>query len=183
MTHIAARLVADRLADPLQGIGAVLAVLPRDGTDPKPTVGSVMSELSIGANWIARGQAPREGADLAYPVIAVRVADMGREGGTPVRGTAVTYAPGTVTVEIFVLVQDPDTAEGAIAAAYLLPAIAGALYLLDVDTDTARTRAYATLEPSTAIECGRPDFAFGDVDVVGAVRVTYPVREALPTTV
>jgi hypothetical protein len=39
------RMVADWLADPTNGVGAELATLPRDGTDPLPATPPVTSEL------------------------------------------------------------------------------------------------------------------------------------------
>lgn len=181
MTHIAARIVADHLADAEQGLAAVLAVLPLDTGDTRPAFTATAIYDETRDSWVARGQVPREGAAITYPCVAVRVALTDEETGAPDQFAAGNSIPGTVTVECFLLQRDVDSAKAATDAMYLTRALRGSLYLLDVAPASARTRLATSLDPSTSRQAGRPDEDVGDLPIAAGVRMTYPTREGVPT--
>lgn len=180
MSHLAVRLVADWLNDPDEGVNAIAALLPRDGSDAPPPAVSVYDETRDAIT--AHGPIPRDADQgVSFPAILVTLQEGTFGEATVTEGAGGPFVEGTVSVVAELVLHETDAEEAATEVMYLLRAMRGSLIGLNrPDAESARERTGIRLLPGT-VRFGRPDVKRDDLVTVGAVIATYPVWETIPT--
>ena len=181
MSHLAARIVADHLADAVEGVNAIAALVPRDGADPLPPTVSVYDETRHG--WVAHDLVPQKdaaGSEISFPFVAVSVQGANYAGGIPTATAegAQLEDGDSVTVGVKLVLRDTDTEVAAVAAMYLMRAIRNSLLVLDApDHQATRTRCGVRLEQSNRVTQGRVLSPAEDVLSDPVLLITYPLSE------
>jgi hypothetical protein len=173
------KIIADWLEDATYGVGAVLAALPL-GADAVPATPTVYNELEDG--WVARAEAPKEIVD-AGPCLAVyQTEPQTYTDARPQRmSDTVGAASGSCSYAIAYITRNSATAEGSLAAAHVLRAVRGSLWLLQDETNAASRDRYGfRLETLTAVSQAPMNEERGDSLISGAVTVTWTTRETAP---
>lgn len=184
MSHLAVRIIADRLAGDALGVNDVAPQLPRDvdGTTPDPAPAPAFVYDETRDAWLARGALPHPksaGNQVQYPAILVRLHDASwDDAGIPkptAEGSAIVT--GTVTVSIQIVARADDLEQATSQQMYLTRAVRVALGLLFAAPNAARERAGTQLLPATALAHGKPNDLPSDLISLEQLLVTCPVVE------
>lgn len=188
MSHVAVRMLADRLADPDEGVNAMAAFVPRfDGAELPPEV-TIYDETRTG--WVAKGTIPRgEDGDeerISFPCVIVFLQQGSHESGVARDSAGGRYVQGTLSIIAQLVMHEVDTELAASHGMYLLRAIRGVILRYDDPEVTSlddRTACGTTLYPATSVSQGQIK-AFNEDHVVspGAIVVTQPFYETVPLT-
>lgn len=185
MSHIAVRMLADRLDDPEEGINAVLDSVPIvDGDKSAPEV-RIYNETQHG--WVARRKFPPPSdaplTDVEYPCIIVFKVDLSDVAGIAGNeSTGGRSTIGTVRVAAQLIMRNVDTEESVTAAMYLLRALRWVVHRYNAPSELAnRTLVDTQLDAATSIaESGVQAFEDDSVLSPGGVVITYPYKESVP---
>jgi len=179
MSHVAVRLVADWLADPIYGINSVAESVPKFSGDTIPAV-TIYDETRDAR--VAQQQYPRDGQ---YPAVLVFLSSAKYDTGVPdSQDTGARTIGATVQVVAHLVLQNSETDEATTHGMYLLRALYNSLLLLDDPArDAQRTALGVRLAPSSSISQGQIDAPVGDNLVsAGACVVTYDTTEVTVLT-
>ena len=182
MSHVAVRLLADRLAHDSEGINAVSAHVPRFDGDEVPADVTVYDELRH--PWVARRQVPRADSEIDFPCAIVFMQTLDDPAGVAAEGVEGAYGTATVTLCIQVVMQDPETDGLVRSGAYIMRAIRGVLKRFDhpsLTTDPEREACGTRLLPSLGMRSGQVTAFVDDTTYTpGCVFATYPILETVP---
>lgn len=188
MSHIAVRILANRLDDPDEGINAVLlgSDLPIDDGDELPGTVRVYNELDHG--WVGRRkiQQPEDETigKVEFPCVLVYMDPLNDPAGIAADGEDGRFINGTVPLLAVILIQNADTEVGVQHGMYLLRALRGVVHRFNDPAVLAeRTRCGTQLLIATSMQQGNVT-AFNEDTVMspGAIRITYLYAETVPLT-
>jgi hypothetical protein len=188
VSHVAVRMLADRLADADEGVNAISAFVPRFTGDEVPPEVTIYDATRTG--WVARGKVPKgEDGDeeqISFPCVVVFLQQGNYESGVARDASGGRYTQGVVTLIAQLIMHEADTELAASHGMYLLRAIRGVVLRYgdpEATTNTQRTECGTMLMPVTATSIGGVN-AFNEDHVVspGAVFVTQPILETAPVT-
>lgn len=172
----AIRMVADALADPVTGVNAQLAAVPKDAADAALVLPAVTIADQTRDGWVARKHVNAEGHAGAFPAVSVSLATPASLDGEIFN---TVHRQGELQLLIEYVQLAADSAAGAAAALYTKRAILAALAAFHID-DARRTRNQVSLHICTSIQSA-PVFAERqDVITTAALQVTYQVRDHNP---
>lgn len=190
MSHIAVRILANRLADPDEGINAVVGMdLPIDEGDSAPGDVRVYSELDRNQGWVARRKVPQPDSEtskrIEWPCVVVYMVSLSDAGGVAQSlSTGARATEGSVTLAAQVLMRNSDTECVATLGMYLLRALRGVVHRFNDPAVLAERTALGTqLLLATAMQQGGVQaFSEDSVYSPGAILVTYSFVETVPLT-
>lgn len=176
------RMVADALVDAETGLAAILALVPRDGSDPLP--GTPVIYDSTRHDWVARGEEPRQ-LVLTTGAIAVFLATdhivfNGR--GRPSQTATTIDTAIEVEIGTQLYLKNSDAAGARASGSYLLRAL---LDFYDVLAQPAQAsmrlrggvRLDTLMERRRVAAFQRPEDAMYSAGVIA----TWTVRALSPT--
>lgn len=173
------RIVTDWLNGSTYGVAPLLADLPLDGSDARPTAPTIVDETRDGP------AARRKIAPAEEPALVVRQADPAELNGEPFPNTG----PRDAVVHLAIWYGDKKSAseQGNQAAHYVLRAAAQSLRLLTGPTQAATAAAVAakTRNNVQLLHCQELRLVsvhepLEDSIFLGVLLVTYKVRDLTP---
>lgn len=173
------RIVTDWLKDTTYGVGPMLAALPMDGSDTRPTAPTVTDETRDGP------AARRKISPAEEPALLVRQADPADLNGEPFPNNG----PRDAVVHLAIWYGDKKSAseKGNQAAHYVLRAAAQSLRLLTGPTQAATAAAVAakTRNNVQLLKCEDLKLVsvhepLEDSVFLGVLLATYKVRDLTP---
>lgn len=186
MSHIAVRMLAERLDDPDEGINAVVMAtdFPIDEGDELPGTVRVYNELDHPSVGRKRVQQPEDDTigKVEYPCVIVYMDNLTDPGGIAADGSDGRFIEGGVPLVVVLLMRNADTHIGVRHGMYLLRALRGVIHRFnDPAVLGARTRLGTQLRLATTMQQGNVT-AFNEDTVMspGAIRVAYVYVETVP---
>jgi hypothetical protein len=159
------RSLTDWLNDPTTGVAAQLALIPRDGSDPAPTVGLIADETRN--NLVAQERAP------ALPGIGVNLLTMPQLDGE----VATVTRDGIAEVLIRIYRRGADTKDLVRDSSYIARALIRSLRLYNAGTRTRNSIDIYSCESLAIVPLMQ---TVEDAQVTHGVRGRWQFRDYAP---
>jgi hypothetical protein len=185
MSHLGTRLLADRFADPDEGLNSLVqemteVVYPGDALPDTPVTIYDDTRHPLVCNVMAPlGDLSDD--DVQYPCIRLITLGVDSPSTATEQSTGAVTVKPTLRIAAQLLLRDSEDARAS-DGMYLLRAMRGVLYRFDDPAnEAARTACGTRLYPSISCSQGKIDAPLGDnITSPGTLILTFPVEETVP---